>query len=316
MPLVHSAHTLAKVKNAAMADADDRRAAGPADRRGAGGGRGGPADRQHRRRGAPIWSTCTAPTRTGSTWSRPGSTPTCSGPATARPPGAHWASARTSGHRVRRPDPAAQGPGRAAPGGAPARRPVPGPAVAAWSSSAARPAPGASPRAPAGRAGRRLGMRDRRLPAADAGGASWCRHLPGGRRGRRAQLQRVLRSGRARGAGVRDAVVAAAVGGLTVAVADGRQRAAGATATIPSVGDVPGGGRCSTRPTGPAGGRCPAARRPVLLGCDGGRPAGELPGRPATHVPGPLPDRPSGSTPTASAASGHRPMTPTTSRPH
>ena len=51
VPLVHSMHTMAKVKNAALADGDDARAGGPADRRGAGGRRRRPADRQHRGRG-------------------------------------------------------------------------------------------------------------------------------------------------------------------------------------------------------------------------------------------------------------------------
>ncbi len=52
VPLVHSAHTLAKVKNAADGRRRRTGAPRPADRRGAGGRRGGSADREHRRRGA------------------------------------------------------------------------------------------------------------------------------------------------------------------------------------------------------------------------------------------------------------------------
>ncbi len=49
VPLVHSAHTLAKVKNAMLADGRPARAPGPHHRRGAGRRRGRPAGRQHRR---------------------------------------------------------------------------------------------------------------------------------------------------------------------------------------------------------------------------------------------------------------------------
>ena len=51
VPLVHSMHTMAKVKNDALADGRHPRAAGPGDRRGAGGRGRRHADRQHRRRG-------------------------------------------------------------------------------------------------------------------------------------------------------------------------------------------------------------------------------------------------------------------------
>ena len=51
VPLVHTMHTMAKVKNAAWPRATPR-AAGPRDRRGAGGRGRRPAHRQHRRGGA------------------------------------------------------------------------------------------------------------------------------------------------------------------------------------------------------------------------------------------------------------------------
>ena len=54
VPLVHSMHTMAKVKNAALADGDTPEPAGPADRRGAGRRGRRHADRQHRHRGPPA----------------------------------------------------------------------------------------------------------------------------------------------------------------------------------------------------------------------------------------------------------------------
>ena len=54
VPLVHTAHTLAKVKNAALADGDRPEPLARRDRRGAGRRRGRPADRQHRRGGPPA----------------------------------------------------------------------------------------------------------------------------------------------------------------------------------------------------------------------------------------------------------------------
>ena len=52
VPLVHTAHTLAKVKNAQLAAGDRPEPQGPGDRRGAGRRRGRPAGRQHADRGA------------------------------------------------------------------------------------------------------------------------------------------------------------------------------------------------------------------------------------------------------------------------
>ena len=54
VPLVHSMHTMAKVKNAALAEGDTPEPRRPADRRGAGGRGRRHADRQHRHRGAPA----------------------------------------------------------------------------------------------------------------------------------------------------------------------------------------------------------------------------------------------------------------------
>ncbi len=51
VPLVHTMHTMAKVKNASLAEDDAAGAARPADRRGAGGRGSRPAGREHRRRG-------------------------------------------------------------------------------------------------------------------------------------------------------------------------------------------------------------------------------------------------------------------------
>ena len=84
VPLVHSAHTLAKVKNAAMADDDEPEPRGrligeeqvvaEADRLIANTGE----------RGGRVWSSSTARIPRGSTWCRPGSTPTCSPRASGR----------------------------------------------------------------------------------------------------------------------------------------------------------------------------------------------------------------------------------------
>ncbi len=72
MPLVHTAHTLAKVKNVALADGDAPEPLRPGRRRGAGRRRGRPAGRQHRRRGRPAGRPATTPTRPGSSPCAPG----------------------------------------------------------------------------------------------------------------------------------------------------------------------------------------------------------------------------------------------------
>ena len=95
VPLIHTAHTLAKVKNEALADGDRARAARPGDRRGAGRRRGRPADRQHRRGGPPARPASTAPTRAAPWSSRPAST------STGFRPGDR-AAARRAGRHARR----------------------------------------------------------------------------------------------------------------------------------------------------------------------------------------------------------------------
>ena len=63
VPLVHSMHTMAKVKNESLAAGRLARAAGAGDRRGAGRRGRRPADRQHRRSRPSSSSSCTTPTR-------------------------------------------------------------------------------------------------------------------------------------------------------------------------------------------------------------------------------------------------------------
>ncbi len=150
IPLVHSMHTMAKVKNEALAEGDTPEPVGPRDRRGAGRRGRRHADRQHRRRGQAAGRPATTPTRPGSRWSTPASTSTCSArprrrrraPGSASPADAHRAG-------VRRPDPAAEGARRAAARGRrrcssrdPSLR-----STLSCRSSAARPAPAwSSPR--------------------------------------------------------------------------------------------------------------------------------------------------------------------------
>ena len=64
VPLVHSMHTMAKVKNLTLADGRRPRAGRPRDRRGAGRRGGRPAGREHRRGGAASSSTSTTRTPT------------------------------------------------------------------------------------------------------------------------------------------------------------------------------------------------------------------------------------------------------------
>ena len=87
VPLVHTAHTLAAVKNAALADGDSPEPPLRVGGRAAGGRRGRPADREHRTSKRSNWFRCTTPTRRASTWCIPGSTWRCSRPATSAPRG-------------------------------------------------------------------------------------------------------------------------------------------------------------------------------------------------------------------------------------
>ena len=144
VPLVHTMHTMAKVKNAALADGRRPRAARPGHRRAAGGGRGRPAAWRTPTRRPPTSSGTTAPTPTGWPRCRRGSTSSCSGPATGRRAGPARAAGRRRRPALRRPDPAAQGPRRARRGRRPAARARAGPAPGrSWSPCwAGRPAPG------------------------------------------------------------------------------------------------------------------------------------------------------------------------------
>ena len=84
VPLVHSAHTLAKVKNDALAEGDAPEPLARGDRRGAGGRRGRPADRLDRGGGRPAGRALRRRPAPRSTSCRPASTSTGSRPARAR----------------------------------------------------------------------------------------------------------------------------------------------------------------------------------------------------------------------------------------
>ena len=285
MPLVHSAHTLAKVKNAAMADDDEPEPRGrligeeqvvaEADRLiantaaearelielygadpdridvvAAGGG--------HRR---------VQPRR-----ARRGRASRCGSAQDER------------GHRVRRPDPAAEGPGRAGQGACDScagRHPERPMAAGGRRRRVRRPAGG---RAPARRArGRGSACRNSSTSGRRCPRPSWSERLPRGRRRRGAQLQRVVRAGRAGGAGRRHA--GGRRGGRRPDGGGGRrrQRAAGGRPRPADLGRCAGRGRAGSGPTRTrmAAG-CTAARRPVLLGRHRGRPAGQLRPGPAS----------------------------------
>ncbi len=200
VPLVHTAHTLAAVKNAALAE---RRLAEPAvarHRRAAGGRRGRPADRQHRTSKRSNWFRCTTPTRRGSTWCTPASTSSCSRLATSAPRAPRWAStADEQVHRVRRPHPAAEGARCAAAGGGQTARGARGDRRRPVGQRAGRTggADSAGRRAGHRRPGRRFLPPQSREQLVDvyraAGPASRCPAI------------RVLRPGRRRGAGLRHA---------------------------------------------------------------------------------------------------------------
>ena len=181
---------------------------GPGDRRGPGGRRGGPAGAQHRRSRPASSSTSTAPTPRGSSPSRPAWTWPASAPATGAAARAALGIAPDAVVLAFvGPDPAAQGAGRAAARRRRAARARPGAARAARGARRGRPV------------GQRAGRADRRCSSSPPRSGSttscassrrrpapaWREVLPGGRRRRRAEPQRVVRAGRAGGAGVRDA---------------------------------------------------------------------------------------------------------------
>ena len=282
VPLVHTAHTLARVKNAALADGDppepmvrvigEDQVVAEADRLVA----------QHRRSRPASWSTSTAPTRRGSSRSRPAWTSPGSARATGPPPGRALAiAAGRRRARLRRPDPAAEGPGRAAARGRRAAASATRRCARGWWCSwrAGRRAAAWPSRPALQQLAAALGLDDvvRFLPPQAADGAR--DGLPGGRRRRGAEPQRVVRAGRAGGAGVRDA------GGR-------RARSAGCRSRWRT-----GGPGCSSTGTGRSRGRTrwrrsrwirPGGRRwragrwrtrsAVLLGPDDRRPAGHLRG--------------------------------------
>ena len=143
VPLVHTMHTMAKVKNLTLADGDDARAGRPGDRRGAGRRGRRPAGREHRRGGPPARRASTTPTPSGSPSVPPGVD------LDLFSPGPRSAARRALGvaddavpAAVRRPHPAAQGARRAAARGRPAGRAATRRCATGWSSrsSAARPA--------------------------------------------------------------------------------------------------------------------------------------------------------------------------------
>ncbi len=88
VPLVHTMHTMAKVKNRLLADGRQARAAGPRGRRGAGRGDRRPAGGQHRRRGARAHRAVRRRPSSGSPWSTPVSTSPSSSPLHSTRPGA------------------------------------------------------------------------------------------------------------------------------------------------------------------------------------------------------------------------------------
>ena len=109
---MHSMHTMAKVKNSLLADGDTRRAGRPADRRGAGGRGRRPDHRQHRTRGATAHRALRRRARAGA-----GDQPRCRSrrlhPRRQGRPATRARARRGRGRGdVRRPDPAAEGTGR------------------------------------------------------------------------------------------------------------------------------------------------------------------------------------------------------------
>ena len=213
VPLVHSAHTLAKVKNALLADGDrpEPRARIIGEEQVV--GRGRPARRQHPERGARAGRAVRRRRRPASPWSSPAWTWTGSA-RRARP---------RDGRAARRPAPPRPARrrhvvafvGRIQPLKAPdvllraaarAARPIRESAGGSRSwSAAARAAPAwtARPRWPSSPSS--LGIADsvRFLPP--LAGDDLADAVPAGRPGRRAQPQRVVRAGRAGGAGLRHA---------------------------------------------------------------------------------------------------------------
>ena len=301
VPLVHTAHTLAAVKNAALADGDtpepplrtvgEQQVVDEADRL--------------------IVNTedeaqtigFAAPCRSGreSTWSIPVSTWTCSVRATAAPPGPRWAPARRGRGGVRRTNPAAEGARRRA-----ARR---------------RETAGGARRGGRRAVGQRSGRRRTDWFGSPTNWASRPRvtflppqsrarsgHLvPGRRSGCGAELFGVVRSGRHRGAGLRDA----GGGGRGRRVAGGGARR----------GHRHPGGRSRRRSVGGGHRRAAAARRraagmgdeplrrpargDVLLGEHHRRAAGQLPARDRRlhrRAPAPGARRVAGASPAADVA--------------
>ena len=202
VPLVHTMHTMAKVKNDSLAARRHPRAGRPRDRRGAGRRGRRHADREHRHRGqAADRAVRRRPgsRRGGAPRRRPRRVPPVDRRARAR----LGLPRRRGGADVRRPHPAAEGSRRAAARRARAARARPGAAGAASSSRSS-----AVPRAPAWSTPSRSRSSPRR--SASPTWCASCRRWPS-RRSRDwyaaatlvcvPVLQRVLRAGRRRGAG-------------------------------------------------------------------------------------------------------------------
>ena len=202
------------------------RAGGARDRRGAGRRGRRPARRQHRRRGARSWSTSTAPTPPGSRSSPRASTSTCSRPATRARPGPGSGSPADAVvllfvgriQPLKAPDVLLRAAARLLERDPSLRERL----VVAVVGGPSRHRPGAprgtSPSSPARSASATL---VRFEPPVAAAGAR--RLVPRRDVVRRPVVQRVLRAGRARGAGLRHARSSPrAVGGLRTAVADGQ----------------------------------------------------------------------------------------------
>ena len=263
VPLVHSMHTMAKVKNAALADGRHPRAGRPDDRRGAGGRGRRHADRQHRPRGQaadrPVRRR-PRPRRGRAPRRRPRRSSGRSTAAAARaglglPADAHGAA-------VRRPDPAAEGPRRAAARGRRAARRDARRCARGWSSrwSAAPPAPGWStpsrwPSWPPSSASTTWCGSCRRWPR-----PSWPTGTPRPTlvASRRTTSRFGLVAVEAQATGT--PVVAAAVGGLTTVVRDGAQRPAGRGPRPARLGRGAAPGARRRRPARRASPRAPLAQ--------------------------------------------------------